>query len=257
MPHLEKEYGYKESHFEYIQQSIRKICIKYGAGLIYTSARKDVNCKLCMGYIKNRMYGSYVTMTPQLYDKDSIFIPAGADSMNKIRADFAENQSLTRDFDAPFHDVIPVPKSVQNHEHSAVDTPSVAEDDQEFLVKHREILDKDDVKDREKNKSGFLASLQKIGGATTEVVAQSNATVTAPVKSVAAPSVERTTVGRPVNTTLSTQLSADGKGESEVLANFFNSLIQKDARPPVKSSAPALSREDIAKHMQKLREKKQ
>lgn len=47
-----------------------------------------------------------------------------------------------------------------------LEIPSVAEDDQEFLMKHRETLDKEDVKDREKNKSGFLASLQKIGGQT-------------------------------------------------------------------------------------------
>lgn len=130
MAQLEKEYNYKESHFEFIQQSIRRVCIQCessitrtysheltitdGAALIYTSARKDINCDLLLSYLRHRMYGTEITSKPQLMEKEAIFIPAGADSLTKIKLDFNENQSLTKDFDAPFSSVIPIPKRLQN-----------------------------------------------------------------------------------------------------------------------------------------------
>ncbi|PRP85614.1 dynein light intermediate chain [Planoprotostelium fungivorum] len=248
MAQLEKEYNYKESHFEFIQQSIRRVCIQYGAALIYSSARKDINCDLLLSYLRHRMYGTEITSKPQLMEKEAIFIPAGADSLTKIKLDFNENQSLTKDFDAPFSSVIPIPKRLQNTDKANLEIPSVAEDDQEFLMKHRETLDKEDVKDREKNKSGFLASLQKIGGQTTEMQATAAATGTsqsAPVTATSTPITSKATSSDRLSAATQQLGGGETKGESEnaVLNNFFTSLINRDTRktPATKSSGPAIS----------------
>jgi hypothetical protein len=40
-----------------------------------------------------------------------MFIPSGYDSMAKIKIDF-DSQTLTKEFDAPFEEIIKIPKSL-------------------------------------------------------------------------------------------------------------------------------------------------
>jgi len=37
---LEKDFGFGDAHFEYIQQQLRRISLSYGASLIYASSKK-------------------------------------------------------------------------------------------------------------------------------------------------------------------------------------------------------------------------
>ena len=41
MSTLEKDFDYKEEHWDFIQSNIRKFCLQYGAGLFYTSVKED------------------------------------------------------------------------------------------------------------------------------------------------------------------------------------------------------------------------
>lgn len=66
------------------------------AGLIYTSAKRDKNCDLLRGYVKHLLYALDFDASPQLIEKDTIFVPAGWDSIEKIQIDF-NSQNLTRD----------------------------------------------------------------------------------------------------------------------------------------------------------------
>ncbi|XP_023229854.1 cytoplasmic dynein 1 light intermediate chain 1-like isoform X1 [Centruroides sculpturatus] len=84
MSMLEKELDYKDEHFDFIQQALRKFCLKYGASLIYTSVKEDKNCDVLWKYLLHKIY-DFPFRTPALVvDRDIIFIPSGWDSQKKI-----------------------------------------------------------------------------------------------------------------------------------------------------------------------------
>lgn len=111
----------------------------------------------------------------QLLEKELVFVPSGADSLTKINIDF-ENQNLTRDPEEPFEEIIKIPRRLQQEvnktdskfteflQAAALDSVIAAEEDQEFLAKHKEILDKEPDKGKSSSTgSGLLQSLQKFG----------------------------------------------------------------------------------------------
>lgn len=84
MTTLEKEYDYREEHFDFIQYHLRKFCMKHGAALFYTSAKEDKNCDLLYKYLTHRIYG-FGTIPPALVvEKDAVLVPAGWDQANKV-----------------------------------------------------------------------------------------------------------------------------------------------------------------------------
>ena len=56
MAELEKDFDYKDEHFDFIQQAVRKFCLQYGASLFYTSVKEDKNCDLLYKYLVHRIY---------------------------------------------------------------------------------------------------------------------------------------------------------------------------------------------------------
>uniref|UniRef100_A0AAQ5ZHN1 Dynein light intermediate chain n=1 Tax=Amphiprion ocellaris TaxID=80972 RepID=A0AAQ5ZHN1_AMPOC len=128
---LEKEHDYREEHFDFIQSYIRRFCLQYGAGLIYTSVKEEKNLDLLYKYIVHKMY-DFQFVTPALVvEKDAVFIPSGWDNEKKIGI-LHENFTTVRPED-PFEDFItkpPVRKLVHDKEISA-------EDEQVFLMKQQ------------------------------------------------------------------------------------------------------------------------
>jgi dynein light intermediate chain 1 len=43
MADLERDYDYKEEHFDFIQKWVRKFCLQFGASLFYTSVKVKVS----------------------------------------------------------------------------------------------------------------------------------------------------------------------------------------------------------------------
>lgn len=136
MGDLERDYDYKEEHFDFIQQAIRHFCLQFGASLFYTSVKEDKNCDLLYKYLVHRIYG-FPFKTPALVvEKDAVFIPAGWDNEKKI-AILYENMSSIRQ-DQYYTDVIAKPivrKSTSNR-----DVEITAEDEQVFLVRQQNYL---------------------------------------------------------------------------------------------------------------------
>uniref|UniRef100_A0A672G6X3 Dynein light intermediate chain n=1 Tax=Salarias fasciatus TaxID=181472 RepID=A0A672G6X3_SALFA len=128
---LEKEHDYREEHFDFIQSCIRRFCLHYGAGLIYTSVKEEKNLDLLYKYIVHKLY-DFQFITPALVvEKDAVFIPSGWDNEKKIGI-LHENLSTVRPED-PFGDFItkpPVRKLVHDKEINA-------EDEQVFLMKQQ------------------------------------------------------------------------------------------------------------------------
>jgi dynein light intermediate chain 1 len=269
---LEKEYAYKEAHFDFIQQYLRRICLSYGAALIYTSAKKDKNCDVLLNYLRHKLYGFDFLHKLQLVEKDTILMPAGADSMIKIQVDF-ENQNLTKDPEEPYDEVIKLPKRLQARSAANVTASVVAEDDQEFLSKHKEAIEVGDPKPQEKKAGDFLKS-----PVPTDIIPPRDQPKVLP----ATHSTLTPEKSPPPATTPSTMAAPGGQDrEHQVLADFFNSLIHKDRGPvanvtggprkpaaelakdlkiPPRAAPGAASfgnRDDVAKQLDRIRNKYQ
>ena len=136
MTDLERDYDYKEEHFDFIQQAIRHFCLQFGASLFYTSVKEDKNCDLLYKYLVHRIYG-FPFKTPALVvEKDAVFIPAGWDNEKKV-AILYENMHSIRP-DQYYTDVIAKPivrKSTNNR-----DIEVTAEDEQQFLLRQQQYL---------------------------------------------------------------------------------------------------------------------
>eukprot|EP01065_Artemidia_motanka_P008646 TRINITY_DN1435_c0_g2_i1.p1 TRINITY_DN1435_c0_g2~~TRINITY_DN1435_c0_g2_i1.p1 ORF type:complete len:478 (+),score=202.14 TRINITY_DN1435_c0_g2_i1:84-1517(+) len=86
----------KDHYLNFIQASLRKWCVQRGAGLVYTSADKQVNCDVLREYLLLRL--ARIPMTAMLDSRrqlesrvpkalmgnESLFWPAFADSLPKI-----------------------------------------------------------------------------------------------------------------------------------------------------------------------------
>ena len=74
MSDLERDYDYKDEHFDFIQQYVRKFCLQFGASLFYVSVKDDKNCDLLYKYLVHRIYG-FPFRTPALVvEKDAVFM---------------------------------------------------------------------------------------------------------------------------------------------------------------------------------------
>lgn len=89
MSSLEKDYDFKEEHFDFIQSHIRKFCLHCklcvclielymlsldGAALVYTSVKEGRNMDTLYKYLLHRIYGFPFTMPAHVVDKDAVFM---------------------------------------------------------------------------------------------------------------------------------------------------------------------------------------
>ncbi|KER22951.1 hypothetical protein T265_09040 [Opisthorchis viverrini] len=127
---LEKEEGFTDEHFDYIQMHIRRFCLKYGAALFYVSVKENKHCDLLNRYLQSRIYGFPFTQAAYVVERDCVFVPTGWDSEKKI-AILEENFAKINSGD-PYTDVVPRPAPRK----TAVREPEVvAPDDQSFLTR--------------------------------------------------------------------------------------------------------------------------
>ncbi|MCL4121100.1 UNVERIFIED_CONTAM: hypothetical protein GTU68_014305, partial [Idotea baltica] len=132
MTTLEKESDYKEEHFDFIQQSIRKFCLQYGAALFYTSVKEDKNCDLLYKYLVHKIYG-FPFKTPALVvEKDAVFVPSGWDNDKKISILY-ENMHTMNPGDY-YTDVIAKPQVTRKA--IARESEVHAEEESSFLSRH-------------------------------------------------------------------------------------------------------------------------
>jgi len=220
MATLEKDHDYKEEHFDFIQQHLRKFCLQYGAALFYTSVKEDKNCDLLYKYLVHRIYGLAFRTPALVVEKDAVFVPAGWDNDKKINILYENMQSVKPDDD--YSDVITrptlrkmVPREAETH----------AEEEQIFL-------------------SRLLQQLQlqhpQIGGVNGAMtgspaptgVAVSNSNSGTPIRGVGV-GVQKPVDRRSSSSTIPNQMDATKSGISGtsegVLANFFNSLLKKSS----------------------------
>lgn len=205
MADLEKDYDYKDEHFDFIQQAVRKFCLQYGASLFYTSVKEDKNCDLLYKYLVHRIY-HFPFKTPALVvEKDAVFIPAGWDNDKKISILY-ENMHSVRP-EQYYTDVIARPMTgLGRKQQASKEIEIVAEEEQNFLTRQQHLL-----------QQGLPAAGVQGG------VVPGGVQKTPDRKVVGSPGVQ----GSPKKME-GTPNKPMGPNTSEgVLANFFNSLLSK------------------------------
>merc|ERR1719461_2440000 len=205
MSELEKDFDYKDEHFDFIQQAVRKFCLQYGASLFYTSVKEDKNCDLLYKYLVHRIY-HFPFKTPALVvEKDAVFIPAGWDNDKKI-AILYENMHSVRP-DQYYTDVIARPMAgIGRKPQAGREVEVVAEDEQQFLARQQQYL------------AQGLPPSQGQGGPMPPGVQK-----TPDRKVVGSPGVQ----GSPKKMDPGAVKPAGATTSEGVLANFFNSLLSK------------------------------
>ncbi|XP_037085323.1 cytoplasmic dynein 1 light intermediate chain 1-like [Pollicipes pollicipes] len=244
MATLETDHDYKDEHLDFIQQYVRKFCLQYGAALFYTSVKEDKNCDLLYKYLVHRIYG-FPFRTPALVvEKDAVFIPAGWDNDKKISILYENMHSIhPEDYYTAVISRPAIKKTLVK------DAELQAEDEQTFLSRQQQQL-----------LAGGVASPGPGGGGpsrqdTPSRVAAANAVQKTPERRVAgSPSIAN-------NTSSGKKLDAGKPGagvtSEGVLANFFNSLLNKKAGSPgmnksTDSPDTSLARSDAAAELDRL-----
>lgn len=219
---LEKEVDYRDEHWDFMQQWIRRFCLEHGAALFYTSAKEDKNCDLLYKYLTHRIYG-FPFRTPALVvEKDAVLIPAGWDNLKKISI-LHENLHSCKP-DDEYSEIIAQPatrKSVANRE-----TEILAEDEQAFLARQQNLL--------QSNGASNLA-LGSGGGAL-----RGSESPLRPSVGLTAPRTPSTAVQSPKKMD-GVKMGPGTPGGEGVLANFFNSLLHKKTPTPLSSPKMSLN----------------
>jgi len=260
---LEKDYDIKTPFFEYIQLHLRHTCLNYGASLVFTSAKKDINTDLLMDYIEHRLFGMEFNYRSNLLENDSIFVPAGWDSAEKIQNDA---KTLRVDLSESFESIVKRP----SHAKRSVPTPVVtAEDDVAFLSKHKIVIDQEDSEIQSlrsgswRTPSSTPASLSLLTptqplDTLAYPVTPSSASTSQPrasaIEDLSHSSVLSATKPRPADNSFVTPSAKD----KHVLATFFDALLKsKDAKrtdptTPLGRGIPQ-ARHDVEKELERLK----
>ncbi|XP_076042087.1 dynein light intermediate chain isoform X2 [Oratosquilla oratoria] len=244
MTTLEKDMDYKEEHFDFIQQSIRKFCLQYGASLFYTSVKEDKNCDLLYKYLVHKIY-NFPFRTPALVvEKDAVFIPSGWDNEKKISILYENMHSMTPD--DYYTDAIIKPQLVRKP--VTRESEVQAEDEQAFLARHLQQL----------QAGGGGGPPTGPGVRQESPLRQPPAVVKSNVQRGVSSSPAPNQMGSP-NKKIETAKPGTAGANEGVLANFFNSLLSKKtgSTPPpgtIKTGVPdkAAMRSDAAAELDRL-----
>jgi hypothetical protein len=83
-----------EEDSEFILKHIRNFALTYGATIIYTSTKPNINLTVLYDYILHRIYKFDLRHRPNIMDRDSYFVPAGYDSITVLKNFDMQNELM-------------------------------------------------------------------------------------------------------------------------------------------------------------------
>ncbi|XP_055609006.1 cytoplasmic dynein 1 light intermediate chain 1 isoform X2 [Uranotaenia lowii] len=209
MTTLEKELDYRDEHFDFMQQWIRRFCLVYGASLFYTSVKEDKNCDLLYKYLTHRIYGLPFRTPALIVEKDAVLIPAGWDNMKKISILYENMQSCKPD--DYYNDIIAQPPSRKTVSNREIEIQT--EEEQAFLTRQLQLLQQGQTPTR-----GESPMRSQPGGGSAGKPSPRTPGSVGAQGSPKKPQDVKPNLGTP--------------GGEGVLANFFNSLLHKKSGSP-------------------------
>lgn len=114
-----------EQESEFILKHIRRLAAEFGASVVYTSAKTNINVELIYNYICHRLFFFPLMTKPNLIDKDSYFIPCGYDSLGIIKTG-----DTSGDLNKIFEEEI---KNKNKQENKKDENEIICEDTSDFL----------------------------------------------------------------------------------------------------------------------------
>merc|ERR1719174_2053982 len=205
-----------DDHANYFQLSLRKFCQKYGAGLVFTSSTREINCGLLQHYLLRLMYPHLLKRPlpkPKLFEKAALFIPGGWDSNDHISLLRSDKASFS--FDQTFSSVLKAPATT-NKQKKGKERIKLAQDNQAFLAQ----LKKYKHRRRPKPRSGPVSAKGK----------PKNEAYKSLLQRMGKPKVRKSSSSSPKKD------GKEGEINGEVLTKFFKELIKRPKAPKTKSS---------------------
>ncbi|KAJ3103482.1 hypothetical protein HDU97_010065 [Phlyctochytrium planicorne] len=269
---LERDLSYSEDRFDFIQQSLRTICLKYGAALFYVSTHRPATLSSLRSYLIHRLLWESGSRShsydekAQVVDRENTRVPTGWDSWGMIRVQrdgfdcktVAGLDDKSYDYTSQFvkgksifEEEVKVPDVDKSF---SLATIIAAEDEQVFLERNMELLSAMSGA-LSGTASPLLASIAESiparapSGSTTlssndmlEDVSQKLARL-AKLKEQTSATASRDKL--PITANLaSSPLAAGappGASQNEVLANFFQSLLTKKSTTGVPATGRSSS----------------
>lgn len=90
---------YFTSRFEFILKNLREFSLRYGATLIFTSAKKGTNMPVLNSYLNLIYHDNDFNDGPEVNNKEGVFIPCGYDSPKLV-------QQLCPSIDDPYDKIV-------------------------------------------------------------------------------------------------------------------------------------------------------
>ncbi|CAH1761360.1 7243_t:CDS:10 [Entrophospora sp. SA101] len=259
--YVEREFDYKEELFDFIQQSLRTICLK--SALFYTTIRQEQTFTDLRQYILHRLLGTKAlsgdakatyafSKKAHVVDRDTVMVPSGWDSWGKIKIskEGFDCEGLLNgwDLDMGYRDSSPQEgeeivssKKIYEDTPLSVQTLIEAEDEQEFFKRHFDTLQKAN-NERPPSVVGPMGAPQyTYGNIGAEIPDLDSAPVenlpVRPTKTKPAAAIPAPTAPITSGITVAPN-NASQPNQNEVLANFFQALLIK--KGTAASSSPSL-----------------
>lgn len=264
---LQKDFDFKDGRLDYIQTYLRRICLNYGATLIYTSAKKDQGVDIFREYVEDIFFSFGFDHAPQLVEKEAIFVPAGWDSLDKIELDF-KSQKVSSDLEQPFEEVITIPPNLVHQQETEESVTVTAKDDQEFLSGFLSVIEQEEkeAESAPHKEDGMIKSLRKIGK-VEDVPASPAKDISLLTSKPSTPSLSgsaaallstQTPPRRIFSEPASSPKTPSGQTDNAALQSFFNNLLSKGVGKKAEPTGrKAAQRQEVEKGLQKLRQQQQ
>ncbi|KAF0695412.1 Aste57867_13761 [Aphanomyces stellatus] len=122
---------------DFVQYTVRQLCLAYGAALCYTSCKSGVNCDILKDYIMYRAHPTAFkfTQAPKLVERSGIFVPAGYDTADLIEQSLVGSQPRWQKT-TTFDKFIPAP--VEKSDDSALLHPEIRVDANQLWLRKLE-----------------------------------------------------------------------------------------------------------------------
>ncbi|RKP13471.1 dynein light intermediate chain-domain-containing protein, partial [Piptocephalis cylindrospora] len=80
---LEREQDYRDEQFDHIQQSLRTLCLAYGASLFHTTTHRPRTFAMLRAYLLHRLLGPGSALV-KVVERETVAVPSGWDTWGKI-----------------------------------------------------------------------------------------------------------------------------------------------------------------------------
>ena len=125
-----------EENSAFIFYHIRSLAIEYGATIVYTSSKGNINLNILYDYICHTLFNFDLIYKPNLADIETYYIPAGYDNLTLLKSNDEQKQYLNEPYEKRITPVIK--KIIQEEDIQCEDTNTFFESLKQLGVKGKD-----------------------------------------------------------------------------------------------------------------------